>query len=44
MVCMHKGKAYSFGSKALGGLGHVGEQNELLPRLIDSVQAGKSLV
>jgi len=44
VVWMDEGKAYSFGCGQDGKLGHGGEQDEHVPRLIEGVLVGKRVV
>jgi len=44
VVWTDEGKAYSFGAGVRGRLGHGGEKNELVPRLIEGVLVGKRVV
>jgi len=44
VVWTDEGKAYSFGFGGYGMLGHGGEEDELVPRLIEGVLVGKRVV
>ena len=44
VVWSDEGKAYSFGFGGWGQLGHGDEENEHVPRLIEGVLVGKSVV